>query len=69
MVTAECQSRAAVFDREVPEKEQFAGVWGIVQGLVMSASQLHGFRSGNDLKIQVFMVAGRQRGMTYRDSS
>lgn len=58
-----------MFDRGVPEKEEFAGVWGIVQSLEISASQLHGFRSGNDLKIQVFMVAGRQRGMTYRNSS
>lgn len=58
-----------MFDREVPEKEEFAGVWGIVQSLVISASQLHGFRSGNDLKIRVFMVAGRQRSTTYRNSS
>lgn len=56
-----------MFDREVPEKEEFAGIWGIVQSLVISAS--HGFRSGNDLKIRVFMVAGRQRSMTYRNSS
>lgn len=54
-----------MFDREVPEKEGFAGVWGIVQSLVISASQLQGFRSGNDLKIQVFMVTGRRRGSLF----
>lgn len=55
-----------MFDREVPEEEEFAGIWGIVQSLVISASQVHGFRSGNDLKVQVFMVTGRWRGTTYR---
>lgn len=53
-----------MFDRQVPEKEEFAGFWGIAQSLVISASQLHSFRSGNDLKIQVFMVTGRWRGTT-----
>lgn len=55
-----------MFDREVPEKAEFAEIWGVVQSLVFSASQVHGF---NDLKVQVFMVTGRWRGKTYRDSS
>lgn len=44
-------------------------VWNILQSLVTSALQLHGFESSNNPKIHVFVVCGVQRGTMHGDSS